>query len=80
MRIPHSIISQFLDHRFAAWRAENKVSIVLFPTNSTQTSAIYKLIEGTMGCLVEHFSFIVLEHMWIPHSILGHFLDRGFAA
>jgi hypothetical protein len=21
---------------------------------------------------------IVLEHMWIPHSILGHFLDRWF--
>jgi hypothetical protein len=21
---------------------------------------------------------IVLEHMWIPHSILGHFLDHWF--
>jgi hypothetical protein len=44
--IPHSILSQFLDCGFSAWRAENWVSIVLCPTNSTQSSAIYKLTGG----------------------------------
>jgi hypothetical protein len=80
MQIPHTILRHFLDHEFAAWRVGNRVSIVSCPTNSTQTSVIYKLTGGPTGCLVEHCIFIVLEHMRIPHSILGHFLDRGFAA
>jgi hypothetical protein len=46
MQIPHSILTQFLDPGFAAWQAENRVSIVLSPTNSTQISAIYKLTAG----------------------------------
>jgi hypothetical protein len=78
MWIPHSILRHFLDCGFAAWRDENRVFVVSCPTNSTQTSTIYKLIGEITGCLVEHCIFIVLEHMRIPHSILGHFLDRTF--
>jgi hypothetical protein len=33
-----------------------------------------------MGYLVEHCICIVLEHIWIPDSMLGHFLDHGFVA
>jgi hypothetical protein len=56
------------------------VSIVLSPTNNTQISATYKLTGGATGCLDEQCICIVLEHMLIPHSIDGHFLDHGFTA
>jgi hypothetical protein len=78
MRIPHSIHSHFFYRGFAAWRAENRVSIVLCPTNNTQTSTVYKLTGGPTGCLAEYCICIVLEHMQIPHSILGHFLDPRY--
>jgi hypothetical protein len=42
---------------FSALLAENFSSIVLFPTNSTYTSAIYKLIGGLAGWLVQHCTF-----------------------
>ena len=79
MRIRVSIFRQFFDHGFAVWWVEKRVSIVPCPTNSTEISTTYKLTGVTTGCLAEHCICIVLEDMWIPHSILGHFLDRGFA-
>jgi hypothetical protein len=48
MQIPHFILGHFLDHGFTSWRAENEVSIVLCPTNSTYTSTIYKFTSGLL--------------------------------
>jgi hypothetical protein len=73
MRIPVSIFRQFFDRGFAVWRVEKRVSIVPCPTNSTEISATYKLTRVATGCLAEHCICFVLEHMRIPHSILGHF-------
>jgi hypothetical protein len=42
-----------------AWRAENRVSIVLCPTNTTHNSVIYKLTGGLVVCFIEHCIFIV---------------------
>jgi hypothetical protein len=33
----------FLDRRFSGWRTLNWASVVLYPTNSTESSVIYKL-------------------------------------
>ena len=59
-RIPHSILSHFLNCGFSARRAENWVSIVLCPTNSTQSSTIYKLTGRLAGWLAQHCTSIVL--------------------
>ena len=40
---PHSILMQFLDRGFSGWQAQNWASDVLCPTNSTDSSAIYKM-------------------------------------
>jgi hypothetical protein len=51
----HSILRHFFDRGLAASRAEKIVSIFSCPTKSTQISAVYKLIGGTTGFLVEHY-------------------------
>ena len=43
---PHSILGHFLDRGFLGWQAQNWVSVVPCPTNSTQSSTIYKLTSG----------------------------------
>jgi hypothetical protein len=52
-RSPHSILRQFLDRGFSGWRVENWASVVPWPTNSTQSSVIYKLTSG----LADYFNF-----------------------
>jgi len=76
MWIPHSILGHFLDHGFTTWQAENRVSIVLCPTNTTQTSVIYKLTEGLAGCSTEHYIFIV-PYQSRTNSIFSHFFLLG---
>jgi hypothetical protein len=52
--------SHILDRGFSGGRAENWVSIVLCPTNSTQNSTIYKLTSGPADWLTQHCTSIVL--------------------
>jgi hypothetical protein len=67
VRIPHSILRHFLDRGFSGWRAENWASIVLCPTNSTQTSAIYKFIGGLRAGSLN----IALLFSRVLHAALG---------
>jgi hypothetical protein len=60
VQIPHSIFRNFLDHRFSRWWVENWAFIVLFPTNNTHNSAIYKLTSRPVGWLAQHCTYIVL--------------------
>jgi hypothetical protein len=57
-RIPY--LATFLDHGFLGWRAKKWASIALCPTNSTQSSAIYKLTGGLAGWMAQHCNSIVL--------------------
>jgi hypothetical protein len=73
MRILVSIFRQFFDYGFAVWRVKKRVSIVPCPINSIEISTTYKLTGVAIDWLAEHCICFVLEHMRIPHSILGHF-------
>ena len=53
-QISHSILSHFLDRGFSGWRAQNWASIAPYPTNSTQSFAIYKL-TGRLDGSTLHF-------------------------
>ena len=66
VRIPHSILSHFLDRGFLGWRAQNWASIVPCPTNNTQSSAIYKLTIR----LVDYLNFKELH-------LLHRFADKN---
>ena len=67
VRIPHSILSHFLDRGFSGWQAQNWASIVLCPTNSTQTSVIYKLISKLRAGSLN----IALLFLCVLHAALG---------
>ena len=55
-----SLIPYFATFWIVGSRAQNWASIVLCPTNSTQSFAIYKLTGRIVGWLAQHCTFIVL--------------------
>ena len=67
VRIPHSILSHFLDRGFLGWRAQNWASVVSCPTNSTESSAIYKLTSG----LADYLEIPYLAFFWIASYRAG---------
>jgi len=56
----HSIPSHFLDRGFSSGQAQNWASVVLWPTNSTHNSTIYKLTSKPMGWLAQPYTSIPL--------------------
>jgi hypothetical protein len=44
VHIPHSILGNFFDRMLSVWGARNWASNAVNPTDSTQSSTIYKLI------------------------------------
>ena len=61
--LPHSILSHFFNHEFPGWKAQNCASIVLCPTNNTQSSAIYKLTAG-----LSHHALFRVTHFSLKSS------------
>jgi hypothetical protein len=59
-RLPHSILSHFLDRGFPGWRAQNCASIVLCPPNNTRSSAIYKLTGRLPGWRAQDCAYMII--------------------
>ena len=68
-----SILSHFLDHGFSGWGPENWVFVVSCPTNSTDSSAIYKLTIGLEDYL--NFKGIVFKKSSIHELVFFTYAD-----